>query len=311
MSIDDLEQLQLASELVAGRELLDYGRLRMYDASSSQRGSLRRISARMHYQQVSVESVAIDLGIEQIERATSVARQLERESAPEGHHWPTSEGGFDYAYVADAPCDLASDGRFHGLAIDLREAEATPRYVAVPRETQDVFRIVALRNPLAAPLLPGPADVYVAGKFALSSGVELTPIGGRIELGLGVEQAIKIARNVNFSEDSSGMFKRHLELRHGIAIEIANHLGGAVTVEVRERIPIAAEAQRDDIEVEIEHVEPSWEDYEPNDSFGPSLEGGRRWIVEVPGNEKRELEARWLVTIPTNHELIGGNRREA
>jgi hypothetical protein len=310
-SFDDFkphEQLELAEpELIAGRELLDYGRLRLYDASHSQRGSLRRITTRVLYQQLSVESFAIDLAIEQIDNALSVARSLERESAPERHRWPTSEGGFDYAYVADAPSDLASDGQFHSLVIDLREAEATPRYIAIPRETQDVFRIVALRNPLAAPLLPGPADVYVAGKFALTSDVELTPIAGRIELGLGVEQAIKIARNVSFSEDSSGMFKRHLELRHGIAIEIANHLGSAATVEVRERIPIAAEAQADDIEVEIKKVEPSWEDYEPDD---PPLEGGRRWIVEVPANQKRELEACWVVTIPSNHELVGGNRRE-
>ncbi|HLT37190.1 MAG TPA: DUF4139 domain-containing protein, partial [Enhygromyxa sp.] len=127
-------------------------------------------------------------------------------------------------------------------------------------------------------------------------------------LGLGVEQAIKIARNVAFSEDSSGMFKRHLELRHTIEIEIANHLGSAATVEVRERLPIAAESQADDIEIKLEKINPKWEDYEPDDV---PLEGGRRWIVEVPANGKRELEASWVVTIPTNHELIGGNRREA
>lgn len=294
-------------ELLAGRDLLDYGRLRLYPASDARRGSLRRIETRVHYQQLSVQSFAIDIAITRIDAAISSARALDQASAPEGHRFPSSEGGFDYAYVADAPCDLVSDGQFHSLAIDMREAEATPRYIAVPRESQDVFRIVALRNPLAAPLLPGPADVYVADKFALTSALELTPIGGRIELGLGVEQAIKIARNISFSEDSSGMFKRHLDLRHTVAIEIANHLGSAATVEVRERLPTAAEAQADDIEVKLERVEPSWEDYEPDDV---PLEGGRRWIVEVAANGKRDLIASWVVTIPTNHELIGGNRRE-
>jgi hypothetical protein len=293
-------------ELLAGRELLDYGRLRLFAPDHARRGSLRRIETRVLYQQLSVESFAIELAIQQIDGAVATARRLEQEREPEGHRWPQSEGGFDYAYVADAPCDLASDGKFHSLPIDLREAEATPRYISVPRETQDVFRIVALRNPLAAPLLPGPADVYVAGKFALTTPVELTPIGGRIELGLGVEQAIKIARNVSFSEDSSGMFKRQLELRHTIEIEIANHLGNASTVEIRERIP-TVDASIDDIDVTLERVDPQWEDYEPKDF---ALEGGRRWIVEVPANGKRELEATWVVKIPTNHELVGGNRRE-
>jgi hypothetical protein len=296
-------------ELVAGRDLLDYGRLRLFPGSTSRRGALRRIDMRMQYQQLCIEHVRVDVAVGQITEAIAWAELLETERAPEGHHWPTSEGGFDYAYVAEAPVDLASTGVFTSLPIDLREAEASPRYVSVPRESQDVFRIVSLRNPLAAPLLPGPADVYVAGKFLLTSDVELTPIDGRIELGLGVEQAIKIARNVSFAEDSSGMFKRQLGLTHTLELTVQNHLGSAATVEIRERIPIAAKAQADDIAVQIENVTPRWEDYEPKDPDHP-LEGGRMWKIEVPANGKRELSASWVVTIPVNHELIGGNRRE-
>ncbi|PRP96429.1 hypothetical protein ENSA7_72440 [Enhygromyxa salina] len=297
-------------ELVAGRDLLDYGRLRLSSASSYRRGSLRRIDRRTQYQQLCVEYVRVDVAIEQIDEAVAWARLLETERAPEGHRWPSSEGGFDYAYVAEAPVDLASTGVFTSLPIDLREAEATPRYVSVPRESADVFRIVALRNPLAAPLLAGPADVYVAGKFALTSSVELTPIDGRIEVGLGVEQAIKIARNVSFSEDTPGMFKRQLELRHTLELEVQNHTSSAATVEIRERLPIAAKALADDISIEVEQVSPEWEDYDPKDAV-PSLEGGRMWKVEVPASGKRELSATWIVTIPINHELIGGNRRES
>ncbi|WP_165703819.1 DUF4139 domain-containing protein [Enhygromyxa salina] len=296
-------------ELLAGRDLLDYGRLRLLPASTSRRGALRRIDLRVQYQQLCVEQLRVDVAIEQISEAVAWAELLDTEHAPEGHHWPNTEGGFDYAYVAEAPIDLASTGVFTSLPIDLREAEATPRYVSVPRESQDVFRIVSLRNPLAAPLLAGPADVYVAGKFALTSSVELTPIDGRIELGLGVEQAIKIARNVSFSEDSSGMFKRQIGLTHTLNLEVQNHLGNPATVEIRERLPVPAKALVDDISIQVENVSPQWEDYDPK-AAQPRLEGGRMWKIEVPANGKRELTATWVVTIPTNHELIGGNRRE-
>lgn len=300
------QALERELALLAGRDLLDYGRLRLFAPDHARRGSLRRIETRVLYQQLSDDTFALDLAIEQIDDAVASARQLESQQAPEGCRWPQTEGGFDYAYVADAPCDLLSDGQFHSLAIDVREAEAKPRYIAVPRETQDVFRTVALRNPLAAPLLPGPADVYVAGKFALTTPIELTPIGARIELGLGVEQAIKIARNISFAEETTGMFKRQLALRHTIEIEIANHLSSAATVEVRERLPTVTDGE-DDIELSVERVDPSWEDHESADR---SLRGGRRWVVEVPANQKRELAATWVATIPINHELLGGNRRE-
>lgn len=298
-------------ELVTGRDLLDYGRLRLFPGSSSHRGALRRIDLRMQYQQASASNIRIDVAISKIREAVEWAKLLETEQPPEHHRWPSSEAGFDYAYVAEAPIDLPSSGAFVSLPIELREAEAKPRYITVPRETQDVFRIVALRNPLNAPLLPGPADVYVAGKFALTSQLEFTPIGGRIELGLGVEQSIKIARNVEFVEDSSGMFKRQLALSHTIEVEIQNHLSSPALVEVRERVPVAATNQAEDIAIVVERVTPEWEDYEPERPGAPKLEGGRVWKVEVPAAGKRELSATWVVKIPSNHEVIGGNRRES
>ena len=297
-------------ELLAGRDLLDYGRLCLRPASSSKRGALRRIELRIHYQQTLSEELDVAVAFSQITEAREWAKLLETETPPEGHSWPASEGGFDYAYVAAAPVDLRSTGGFHSLPIDLREAPARPRYVSVPRESQDVFRIVNLSNPFAAPLLPGPVDVYVDGKFMLASALELTPREGRIELGIGVEQGIKIARNVRFAEESSGMFKRASQLHHTLALEIQNHLADPALVEIRERLPVVAEAHADELEVELESVEPSWEDYEPKRP-GTKLEGGRRWRVEVPANAKRELTATYVIKLPTVNELVGGNRRES
>jgi hypothetical protein len=32
--------------------------------------------------------------------------------------------------------------------------------------------------------------------------------------------------------------------------------------------------------------------------------------MDVPAGERRKLRATWVITIPTQHELVGGNRRE-
>ena len=298
-----------AAQLLAGRDLLDYGRLQLYPADDARRGALRRVDARVLYQHVmlSVESLSIDVAFEQIAAAQTLAGTLDRAAAPARHHDPRADGGFDYAYVADAPVDLDSDGRFHAVAVLQADGTARPRYISVPRETQDVFRIVALRNPLDAPILPGPADVYVDGKFTLTSDLELTPAGGKIELGLGVEQAIKIARNVDFEEDTSGLIKRQHDLLHTLKLEVANHLSRTALVEIRERVPVTREGD-DDIEVEEREVDPPWEEYEQKPS---PLEGGRVWKVEVPAGGKRELRATWVASIPSGYELVGGNRRES
>lgn len=293
--------------IVAGRDLLDYGSLQLAGPAASHRGKLRRVDSRILYERWAVERVAIDVIQIQIAEAERAAEALEQQAPPAGHRWAESEQGFDYAFLADAPVDIESTERLTSIAVASQAAEVTPRYVSVPRETQDVFRIVAVRNPLEAPLLPGPADVYTAGKFALTSPVELTPPRGRVELGLGVEQAIKIARNVHFEEDTSGLIKRSHELVHEIQIDVSNHLQRTATVEIRERVPTTREGD-EDVTVEEREVVPPWEEYEQDRS---PLEGGRVWKVEVPPGGERKLQATWVARIPSQHELVGGNRRES
>jgi hypothetical protein len=305
--MDMRDEPAAAPTLLAGPDLLDYGRLQLPGPDAPQRGVLQRVDTRILYRYVQLTTVSIDVAFRHIESAAEDARRLESRPTPPRHCDPESEAGFDYAWVADAPIDLDSDGRFHAVPVLAATAEASPRFVSVPRETQDVFRIVALRNPLAAPILPGPADVYVDGRFFLTSDLELVPQGGRVELGLGVEQSIKIARNVEFAEDTSGLIKRQHDLVHTIAIEIANHLAQPAEVEIRERMPVT-HVRDESIKIEERHVEPPWEDWEPKRE---ELEGGKRWRVEVPAGGRKELRATWVVSIPSGYELHGGNRREA
>ncbi len=295
-------------QLIAGRDLLDYGALQLHRADHPHRGRLRRVETRTLYERWAVEEITTDIIFQCISAATGAARTLEHAAPPPGYHWIEDDSGFDYAYVSDAPVDVLSDGKMTSLAVTAHAIAPTPRYVSVPRETQEVFRIVAVRSPLDAPLLPGPVDVYLAGKFVLTSTMDLTPPRGRFELGLGVEQAIKIARNVDFQEDTSGLIKRSHELTHTIRIEVANNLADAAVIEIRERVPIKTEGD-DDIEVEIGEVHPAWEEYEQHEPW--PLQGGRLWKVEVAAAAKRTLTATWLARIPSQHELIGGNRRES
>jgi len=301
-------------EPTAARKMLDYGRLRLPESDSEGRGALRRLDPQALYRHNasafgSDRWIAGDRGaFARLDQAESEARSFEHMAIPVGHLWPTSDEGFDYAYDADAPIDVESDGQYHALAIRRDAVESRPRFIAVPRASQDVFRTVAVQNPLPAPLLPGPIDVYVDGAFWLTSDLALTPTGGRIELGLGVEQGIRIARNVEFREEAAGMLRRQQALVHAIAIEVRNNLRQSATVEVRERVPVLATQHADEATVTETTIDPAWVEYEPKHE---KLEGGRRWIVEIAPGDRRTLKATWVVTIPGHLEVGGGNRRES
>ncbi len=219
---------------------------------------------------------------------------------------------YDYAYTADGAIDVASDAAWHSIAVTASAATVQLRHVAVPREQPDVFRIATLANPFPGPLLPGPIDVYDRGRFLVTSNVEQSPPGATLEIGLGVDAAIKIARNTEFREEATGMLRGSLKLHHGISIDVDNVSAQPVELEVRERIPVPREGD-DDVEIAIGRVEPAWEPWKP-DADGPRaarLRGGYRWRVSLAAGAKKTLRAAYEVKIPSKAELVGGNRRES
>jgi len=219
------------------------------------------------------------------------------------------KAGFDYIYHADNVVDLRGDGVFHSLPLATRQAPCELNYVVVPRENPDVFRTAHITNPNHAPMLPGPVEVYIGGEFVLSTTLPVVAPHERFHLGLGVEQAIKCARNTHFQEQRSGhAVVAMTELQHNITITLANNLGRSITCTVLERLPQPAR----DAEVVVEEgtIDPAWTPYDQLKERGVSLEGGRRWQVALDAGERRTLSAAYVVKIYANNELTGGNRRE-
>jgi hypothetical protein len=275
---------------------LDYGNLVMAAMSSPQRGML--VSGRKR------------LDGELASRVEAGVAMIDQLPLPPGHaaEWAHN---YDYAYASDGKVEIKSDAAWHSIALTARTGTAKIRHVAVPREQADVFRVAAVGNPFDGPLLPGPIDVYDRGQFLVTSDVDYTPPGGNVDIGLGVDPTVKIARNVEFHEEASGMLRGALRLVHAIAIDIENLATRPIELEVRERVPVTREGD-DDIEVSLGKVDPPWERYTP-DTEAPrdlKLRGGYRWQVTVPATAKKLLRAGYEVKIAGKHELVGGNRRE-
>ncbi len=275
---------------------LDYGHLRMPDATEPRRGKLQRTS-----DDENIPLQARNL----IPQITSNAHQI---SPPPSCVPPCDYDGFDYAYECSAPVDIPSRPRCRIVPVWHQRLELKQHYVTVPREAPDVFRIAKITNPLRNPLLRGPLDIFLNGEFFISTTLNTLAPQGKTDIGLGVEQAIKVARNTDFSEDTEGgLLGGHLMLNHSITIEAINNRKEEIELEVRERMPVKEE-EEDDIAIKIHEVEPDWQPYHSGKS--PLTRGRYAWHVRIPAGEKKELKAQYTVRISSKHELIGGNRRE-
>ncbi len=219
---------------------------------------------------------------------------------------------YDYAFATDGAVDVRADGTWHSISVTHRPGTVKLHHVAVPREQPEVFRVAELTNPFPGPLLPGPIDVYDRGRFLVTSTLDFTPPGAIVEVGLGVDPRVKVARYTEFREETAGMLRGALRLHHAITIDIENLSARAIDLEIRERIPVTREGD-DEVEVILGKVEPAWERWIP-DPGAPRdlrLRGGHRWKLAVPATSKRTLRASYEVKIAGKLELIGGNRRES
>lgn len=296
----------------AGLEAVVFTHLRLAPATDGARNRLQPVDARRFYLesllrfQVEVKFDVMAVVAEAELRARSVANL----DLPGGMaDVRAASGHFDFSYVADATVDVPSDNTFHSVALGSRTGEASVLYVTVPREDSNVYRQAQVKNPLTAPMLPGPAEVYVGGEYVLSTSLPAVPPHGEFKLGLGVEQAIRCARNTHFREARSGeKIVATTELWHDILIDLVNNLDREIVCEVRERIP--QPAPNAEVVVEEGAVTPAWEPY-AQEERGTVLEGGRRWRLTVPANGTSKLSAQYVVKLYANNELSGGNRREA
>jgi uncharacterized protein (TIGR02231 family) len=299
---------EIVAELAAPADLLGYGQLRMRGCEELARGSLRPAPIQETYLELLAQlHIEVNIDVVVVVQAAHARAALVKEKAPPpGHVFPTSWEGYDHAYRAEARVDIPSDGSFHGVPLLARPATTELRYVAVPREAREVFRFVEWVNPLTAPLPEGPVDVYLGSDLLLTSRLRTVAPSGTAELGLGVEEAIKVARNTRFEESSTGLLGGGLRLEHSIDVELANHLQRPAAVEVRERVPIAREGD-EQVQVEVTEVAPPWKNFEQDRR---PIEGSYRWRVTVAPGGSEHLRARYAVTIPSKSELVGGNRRE-
>jgi uncharacterized protein (TIGR02231 family) len=219
----------------------------------------------------------------------------------------TTRGQFDHRYDAAGTADVPSDGIPHRVTVATGDATSALRWRTVPREAAEVYKEAQLQNPFAAPLLAGPVDVYVDGSLLVTSAIDKIDRGGRMTVGMGVEDRLRVARNARSDEDTAGLLGGSTVVTTMVTIDLTSSLGRDATVEVVDRIPVT-----DDKACEIDEAfhSPYMEPYDQAER-GSIVRGGVRWReVVVPAGGKQQLILRYKITFSSKSEIQGGNRRD-
>lgn len=214
--------------------------------------------------------------------------------------------GLEGSRTARGRCSVPSSGQYHVVTLDEIPLNFEMRFVAVPRTAREAFRVMEWKNPQPQPLLEGPVDVLIEGAYWSTVRLPNTPGKAKCELGLGVEDGIKLYRNARYKESATRLTGA-LELQHQITVDVSNHLPQPITLEVRERTPVS-EYDADKVSVRVHAALPPWQPFSLDEPGG--CKGGFHWIIQLPPGGKQSLVASYTIGIWSNEELVGGNRRE-
>lgn len=256
-------------------------------------------------------SVQLEVVVAAFSAAQTRARSLTDLPVPANCVPVSGVDEFDYRYDCQARAEVASTGQWVSVAVSACDVGLSPEYVCVPAVEPKVYRTLQVRNRSPHALLPGPVDVSLGDEFLLTSRLPAMPPHAEVghRLGLGVEEAIKVARKTGYKESSGGFLGGSTVLPHELEIEINNRLSTPALIEVRERIPTVAPEDEKDLRVEEQQVQPAWEKIEGLIDGVDLVRGARRWRVSVGAAQSLKLSAQFTIRMPSDRMLVGGNRR--
>jgi uncharacterized protein (TIGR02231 family) len=190
--------------------------------------------------------------------------------------------------------DIPSDGSPHKVTLSQFELDPGIDYLAIPKQSEVVFRRVKAQNSGAAPLLAGPVNLFVGDEFIGSSSLDYIAKGEEVELSLGVEERITVERELTRRDVDKARLRDRRQLQYGYKIEIHNLLATDALVEIHDQLPMA---RHEDIKVKLLSST-----HEPVEKSELNV---YEWVVDVPAGEEVSLSFEFLVEHPRSMKIIG------
>jgi len=217
-----------------------------------------------------------------------------------------ARGQFDYRYDSEGVVRIPSDGKTHRIVLRSVECAPSLRLLSVPRERAEVYREAEFKNPLPAPLLAGPVDVYVEGSLLTTAQVGAIDRGGSLRVGMGLEERVRVARNVRSEEETTGLLGGSTQVTHHVSIEVSSSLGQAAVLDLFDRLPVSDDKS---VTIDLLAARPEAKEYSQAER-GVPIRGGLTWRLPLPVGSKVKVDYTYRIVFPAKSEIVGGNRRD-
>jgi uncharacterized protein (TIGR02231 family) len=205
-----------------------------------------------------------------------------------------SESGTAVSFQVPGKVVVPADGEPHKVNVARFWLPPDLDYVCAPKLVQAAYTRARLMNDSPYTLLPGTANIYVGDEYIGASQLEFIAPQGEFELFLGVEDRLKITRELKRRSVEKSLIGGKRRVHYGYEVKIQNHTGQEVDLTLIDQIPVS---RHEDIKVKLETGEP-----EPGDRSELNV---LTWELTLKEGEQKLVRFDFLVEHPPEMQVIG------
>ena len=147
--------------------------------------------------------------------------------------------GFRFELHAPGKYSIRDEGKEYRIPLLTRRLAVKPLYRIIPGMSKAAYLVAEVKNTTGHPILRGEANLYSGNMYRGHSKLKTALPGHTIELPLGVDDAVKVARQMRQRTLEKGVVFKDDVSAYTVEIEIANHHQEAVDVHLTDHLPLA------------------------------------------------------------------------
>lgn len=202
--------------------------------------------------------------------------------------------GAAVTYLLPAAANVPPDGAPHKVTVAHYPLAPKLDYVSAPKLVEAAYRRAKVANDSAYTLLAGPANLFAGDEFIGTTQLELTAPGGGIELFLGVDDRLRVKRELKRRDVDKKMLSDRRRLVYGYEIKVTNLLDQQVALTLHDQVPVSQDEQ---VKVRLEWADPK-----------PALQsdlGLLEWQLTLAPREERAIRFEFSVEHPRDMNVTG------
>ncbi|MCJ8279026.1 MAG: DUF4139 domain-containing protein, partial [Rivularia sp. ALOHA_DT_140] len=190
--------------------------------------------------------------------------------------------------------NIPSDGEPHKTTIFQDDYPCKFSYIAMPRLVSFAYlQAKVINHPNGATLLPGKANIFRDNIFVGTSELENTVPGEEFKLNLGIDEGVKIKRDLVEREVDKKFIGKLRKITYAYRLQISNLLDTEAKLELVEQLPISRNEQ---IKVRLNRTNPQIQ-------LGEM--GILQWNLNLPSQEKLEIYYQFTIEHPPQLLVVG------